>query len=69
MVYPESTPYLNRCSLLDNPVIGLQLLISHIVTLVKMPMGPSQNGPRHEKTCLQGFRQIEFQNSLLNYKD
>ena len=68
MVYPESTPHLNRCSL-DNPVIGLQLLVSHIVTLVQIPMGPSQNGPCHEKTCLRGFRQIELQNSLLNYKD
>ena len=26
-------------------------------------------GPRREKTCLWGFRQSEFQNSLLSYRD
>ena len=26
-------------------------------------------GPRREKTCLQGFRQSEFQTSLLSYRD
>ena len=27
------------------------------------------NGPRHEKTCLWGFRKSEFQTSILNYTD
>ena len=26
-------------------------------------------GPRREKTCLWGFRQSEFQTSLLSYRD
>ena len=26
-------------------------------------------GPRREKTCLRGFRQSEFQTSLLSYRD
>ena len=26
-------------------------------------------GPRREKTCIWGFRQSEFQNSLLSYRD
>ena len=26
-------------------------------------------GPRREKTCLRGFRQAEFQTSLLSYRD
>ena len=27
------------------------------------------NGPRHEKTCLRGFQQSEFETSLLSYSD
>ena len=27
------------------------------------------NGHRHEKTCLWGFRQCEFQTNLLSYRD
>ena len=29
----------------------------------------NNNGPRREKTCLRGFRQSEFKNSLLSYRD
>ena len=30
---------------------------------------PLSDGPRREKTCLQGFRQSETQNILLSYRD
>ena len=36
--------------------------ISHTVDVLKF-------GPRHEKTCLRGFRQSEIQTSLLSYRD
>ena len=28
-----------------------------------------ENGPRREKTCLQGFQQSECQTSLFSYRD
>ena len=31
--------------------------------------GANVNGPRREKTCLRGFRQSEFQTTLLSYRD
>ena len=34
-------------------------LVSHVLSY----------GPRREKTCLRGFRQSEFQTSLLSYRD
>ena len=33
------------------------------------PTFPKQNEPRHEKTCLRGFRPCKTQTSLLSYRD
>ena len=33
------------------------------------PTSPGEYGPCHEKTCLQGVQQSEFQTSLLRYRD
>ena len=38
----------------------LSSLISDLDTLI---------GPRHDKTCLQGFRQSSFHTGLLSYTD
>ena len=41
----------------------------HATTLWLLMIKSHLDGPHHEKTCLQGFRQSEFQNSLLSYRD
>ena len=36
---------------------------------MKYRLEQDHDGPHHEETCLRGFRQSEFQTSLLNYRD
>ena len=33
------------------------------------PRRATSYGPRHDKTCLRGFRQSKFQTTLLSYRD
>ena len=64
---PELSPYKpvfeveeDHCGL--SATATLTLSVANSVSL------PSY-GPRREKTCLRGFRQSEFQSSLLSYRD
>ena len=56
---------------------ALDAKVASVSYLAYLPLPPSflphplpeTYGPRHEKTCLQGFRQSEVQTSLLSYRD
>ena len=68
------------CLFLSGRFTQVLLYVTHELTLIcyimqtkLLPWQPemnfSTNGPQREKTCLQGFRQITTQTSLLSSRD
>ena len=57
---------------LDDGVCKISAVLHSLLGLflnLQLICEPGTNGPRREKTCLRGFRQGEFQTSLLGYRD
>ena len=44
-------------------------VVAFVVSNAAIKQIQNINGPRRDKTCLQGFRQSEIQISLLSYRD
>ena len=57
-------------ALIVNSLVAASSIMWQLVCGCIMPSLVSwSSGPRREKTCLQGFRQSEFETSLLSYRD